>query len=196
MNLIWRQYSLINFFFLFSICFAINPVTNWIDSNKEILSHEIKSASFRIDIESKISNQLNNDSIFGNICIADQNKFRIDLNNRTIVSDGDTWKIYDVLSNQLFIQNPDKKLEKLLFSWSKIKKLKKIPIKKVNNNEYKVYLFDKNNNVRIFFNDNKIENILINNEDSNTKISYISLHKESRINLLVGNIETEIFDLR
>ena len=196
MNLIWRQYSLINVFFLFSICFAINPLSNWIDSNKDILSHKIKSASFRIDIESKISNQFNNDSIFGNICIADQNKFRIDLNNRTIISDGEKWKIYDVLSNQLFIQNPDKKLEKLLFSWSKIKKIKKIPIKKVNNNEYKVYLFDKNNNIRILFNDNKIENILINNEDWNTKISYISFHKESHIDLLVGNIETEIFDLR
>ena len=35
------------------------------------------------------------------------------------------WKSYDKRSDQIFIQEPDKKLEKALFSWVKVKKLMK-----------------------------------------------------------------------
>tara|TARA_B100001250_G_C19316206_1_gene578443 strand:- start:4 stop:570 length:567 start_codon:yes stop_codon:yes gene_type:complete len=188
---------LINFFILFTICFASNPINNWININEDILSNDIKSASMNLEINSIFSNQINNSSANIKIFLASDDKFRINFKNRIVVSDGKSWKVYDVYSNQLFIQGPDKKLEKILFSLSKIKRIKAFPVKKINDEEYEISLFDKSQSARLFFNyNNDLEYILIINDNLKIKISHIELKKENSINLLVGDENTEIFDLR
>tara|TARA_B100001250_G_scaffold261148_1_gene224947 strand:+ start:3689 stop:4279 length:591 start_codon:yes stop_codon:yes gene_type:complete len=196
MNLIWKPFFLINFLLLLTICFAFSSPNNWINNNKEILSSDLKSASINLEINSLSFQQIDNSSRSVKFFLAADKKFRIDFDNRIIVSNGKNWKIYDKTSNQLFIQNPDKKLEKLLFSWSKIKKIKTFVFKKINKNEYGFILFDKENSAKLIFNKNELVEILIANDDLEVKISDIVLSKEKSIDLTVGNIDSEIFDLR
>lgn len=196
MNLTWRLFFLINFLLLFTICFASSSPNNWIDNNKEILSSNLKSATINLEINSLSSNQIDNSSSSVKFILAADKKFRIDFDKRIVVSNGENWKIYDKISNQLFIQNPDKKLEKLLFSWSKIKKIKTFVFKKINKNEYDFILSNKENTAKLIFNKNELVEILIVNDDLEVKISDIVLSKEKSIDLTVGNIDSEIFDLR
>ena len=187
---------MIRYIWLFSLCFSSNSIDKWVDAHQDILSHNLKSASFQIEIDSKSLKNLSKTNL-AKIIIADKNKFRLELENRTIVSNGEFWKIYDILTDQIFLQEPDSDLESALFSWINPKKLKAIPIKKINSKEFKIILFNKNNNVRTFFNNqNNLEYILVLNEDSQIKISKIKLQKEDELNLNVGSINSEIFDLR
>tara|TARA_B100001250_G_C19447226_1_gene634391 strand:- start:22 stop:588 length:567 start_codon:yes stop_codon:yes gene_type:complete len=177
--------------------FASSPINNWFEKNKATLSNEFKSSSFYLEINSDFPDQLNSNSYWVKIFLAGENKFRIDFKNRIVVADKETWRVYDIISNQLFIQSPDKRLEKLLFSLSKIKKMKSFPVKKINNKEYEISFFDKSNKARLFFNYNDdLKYILIINDDLEIKISNIDLKKENSIDLLIGNEDTEIFDLR
>lgn len=196
MNHIWKQYSLIKFIFFFSFCFASNPLNSWIKNNKDILSNDFKSASIYLEIHSKFSDQFNNDEHWVKVYLGKNKKFRIEFKNRIVTSDGVTWRVYDQVSNQLFLQYPDKKIEKLLFSWSKINRIKAFPIKKINDQEYEIKLFDKDNFTRLYFNNNDLEKILTINKNLEIKISNIKLKKEKSIDLSIGNIDTEIFDLR
>ena len=49
------------------------------------------------------------------------------------------------------IQSPDKKIEKAITLWTKVKKLKKMPLSKENDGSYKSNLFGKENDIRIYF---------------------------------------------
>tara|TARA_B100000902_G_C27109969_1_gene813049 strand:+ start:170 stop:736 length:567 start_codon:yes stop_codon:yes gene_type:complete len=188
---------LINLVLFLTVCFASNPVDNWFEQNREVLSSNIKSASIHYEAKSQFYDQLNNTSSSIKIIFAENKKFRIAFENRIIVSDGTTWKVYNILSNQLFIQNPDKKLEKLLFVWFKLKKIKTFSAKKINDKEYEISFFETSNKARLFFNNiDDLQHVLIINDDLEIKISNIELKKENSIDLTVGNKNTEIFDLR
>ncbi len=63
-------------------------------------------------------------AVSGKITVGKKNKFRFEIGPRTVVSDGKVWKSYDARTDQIFIQEPDKQLEKSLFSWVEIKKIK------------------------------------------------------------------------
>ena len=86
---------MIKYCILFSICFATNSYDTWIDRYSHILESDIKSASFKISINSKNSKFVRDSIIVGSIVIDKDKKFRINLNSRSIVSDGLSWKSYD-----------------------------------------------------------------------------------------------------
>ena len=117
---------------------------------------------------------------------------------RTVVSDGRVWRSYDARTNQIFIQEPDKQLEKSLFSWAKYKRIKALPVKIANDGGYRITLLGKGNDVRAYFDPDsgELESIIIIQHDIKTVISKIILEKKDILDLAIGQKSTVTFDLR
>ena len=114
------------------------------------------------------------------------------------MSDGKVWKSYDSRTDQIFIQEPDKQLEKSLFSWVKIKNIKALPVKQKKDGGYQIKLLGKGNDVRAYFNPNtnNLESIIINQSEMRSELSHIILAEEKMINLEIGKQTSSSFDLR
>ena len=189
---------MIKFIFFFTICFAANPVNQWIDQNTEILKHDIKSVSFRLTVGVAIYPDKNDSMMSCKIIVGKNKQFRFEMGPRTVVSDGIVWKSYDKRTDQIFIQEPDKQLEKSLFSWVKLKKIKALPVKLESDGGYRLKLLGKENDVRAYFNpdSNELESIVIINSDIKSEISKITLAIEETLNLEIGRESSVSFDLR
>jgi len=122
---------MIKFIFFFTICFAANPLDQWIDQHAEILKQDIKSVSFQLTVNSEFNAGQNESTMSGKITVGNNKQFRFDMGSRTVVSDGKVWKSYDERTDQIFIQEPDKQLEKSLFSWVKLKKMSEKLVKDI-----------------------------------------------------------------
>ena len=114
------------------------------------------------------------------------------------MSDGKVWKSYDSRTDQIFIQEPDKQLEKSLFSWVKIKKIKALPIKQKKDGGYQIKLLDKGSDIRAYFNPNtnNLKSIVIIQDNMISELSHIALVVEKNLNLDIGNKTSSSFDLR
>ena len=182
---------------MISYLFA-RPVEKWIDEHRHIIRKDIKSVSFRIYTNSSLE-LFNEKQINGKIIIGKNKKFRYTMGPRVVISDGNVWKSYDSRTNQIFIQKPDKRLEKLLFSWINIKKLKALPVRKIDNGIYKIRLPGKNNDVMSYFNinTNHLDSIIIQSHNGiRTRISNIDLSVEDSVALNIGDNSSQVFDLR
>ena len=181
-----------------TLCFASNPIDDWIDEHKDILKEDIKSVSFQLKIETQYYSGQNDTIISGKITVGKKNKFRFEIGPRTVVSDGKVWKSYDSRTNQIFIQEPDKQLEKSLFSWVKIKKIQALPVKQKKDGGYQIKLLGKGNDVRAYFSPDfkTLKSIVFIQHDTKSKISQITLASEKNLNLEIGNESTSSFDLR
>ncbi len=186
------------YIFFLTWCFASNPIDGWIDKHKNILNKDIKSVSFHLKIETQYYPGQNDTLILGKITVGKKNKFRFEIGPRTVVSDGKVWKSYDSRTDQIFIQEPDKQLEKSLFSWVKIKKIKALPIKQKKDGGYQIKLLGKGNDVRAYFipNTNNLKSIVIIQGDMRSELSHITLVMEKNLNLEIGNESSSSFDLR
>jgi len=186
------------YIFFLTICFASNPIDGWIDEHKNILKEDIKSVSFQLKIETQYYSGQNDTLISGKITVGKGNKFRFEMGPRTVVSDGKVWKSYDSRTDQIFIQEPDKQLEKSLFSWTKIKKIKALPVKQKKDGGYQIKLLGKGNDVRVYFipNSNTLKSIVIIQGDMRSELSHITLVTEKILNLEIGNKNSSSFDLR
>ena len=200
MSLIWIILSMskLNIFFLTLTYLIANPFDNWVDQNKNVIKEKIKSVSFKIRLESGIDSK-EYKILNGQIVIGEKKQFRFEMGPRTVVSDGTLWKSYDDRTDQIFIQNPDKKLEKALFSWVKVKKLKSIPVQYMPNGSYKIKLFGTHNDIRAYFNaeTNILDSILIYPRDGfESKIFNISIAAAETLILDIGTESSDLFDLR
>ncbi|MBC8256531.1 MAG: hypothetical protein H8E85_04400 [Candidatus Marinimicrobia bacterium] len=186
------------YIFFLTLCFGSNPIDDWIDEHKIILKEDIKSVSFKLKIETQYFSGQNDTLISGKITVGKKNKFRFEIGPRTVVSDGKVWKSYDSRTNQIFIQDPDKQLEKSLFSWVKLKKLKALPIKQKKDGGYQIKLLGKGNDIRAYFSpDSKtLNSIVIIQHDMKSKLSQITFASEKNLILEIGNESTSSFDLR
>ena len=198
MNLTWTPFLVGKYIFFLTLCFASNPIDGWIDEHKNILNEDIKSVSFQLKIETQYYSGQNDTLIPGKITVGKKNKFRFEIGSRTVVSDGKVWKSYDSRTNQIFIQEPDKQLEKSLFSWVKIKKIKALPIKQKKDGGYQIKLLGKGNDVRAYFNPNtnNLKSIVIIQSEMRSELSHIFLAEEKMINLEIGKQTSSSFDLR
>ena len=189
---------MIKYFIFISICFAANPIDKWIDANAEILKHDIKSISFQLKIYSELFNIPEDSIISGKITVGKKKQFRFEMGPRTIVSDGIVWKSYDKRSNQIFIQKPDKQLEKLFFVWTKYKRMKALPVKLEEDGGYRLKLMEETNGVRAYFHPDsgELKSIKIVKSDIKSEITWITLASEKILKLDIGNKNTEIFDMR
>ena len=189
---------MIKFIFFFTICFAANPVNQWIDQNTEILKHDIKSVSFQLTVGTAIYPTKNDSIMSGKIIVGKNKQFRFEMGSRTVVSDGMVWKSYDKRTDQIFIQEPDKQLEKSLFSWVKLKKMNALPIKLEPDGGYRIKLLGGENDIRAYFNpdSNELESIVIINSDIKSEISKITFAIEETLNLEIGRESSVSFDLR
>ena len=189
---------MVKYCLLLTICFASNPIDDWIDRHKKILQEEIKSVSFQLNIQA-LNYSNNSDSLIsGKIIVGKKNKFRFELGPRIVVSDGKVWKSFDSRTNQIFFQDPDKQLEKSLFSWTKIKKIKALPVKQKEDGGYQIKLLGKENDIKAYFSTDtkKLISIVINQGDIISKLTQINLTTEDHLNLEIGNKNTRSFDLR
>ena len=198
MNLTWIPFLVGKYIFFLTLCFASNPIDGWIDEHKNILKEDIKSVSFQLKIETQYYSGQNDILIPGKITVGKKNKFRFEIGPRTVVSDGKVWKSYDSRTDQIFIQEPDKQLEKSLFSWVKIKKIKALPVKQKKDGGYQIKLLGKGNDVRAYFNPNtnNLKSIVIIQSEMRSELSHIFLIEEKMINLEIGKQTSSIFDLR
>ena len=187
------------FYFLLLITFLIaNPFDKWIDQNKNVIKEKIKSVSFQIKIKSDLDSK-SNEILNGKIVMGEKKKFRFEMGTRTVVSDGTLWKSFDKRTNQIFIQEPDKKLEKVLFSWVKVNKLKALPVQNKPDGSYKIQLFGNDNDVRTYFNSatNVLDSILIKPRNGlRSTIFNISISAADSVFLDIGTKSSELFDLR
>lgn len=183
------------YIFFLTLCFASNQFDGWIDEHKNILNKDIKSVSFQLKIETQYYSGQNDTLIPGKITIGKKNKFRFEIGPRTVVSNGKVWKSYDARTDQIFIQEPDKQLEKSLFSWVKIKAF---PIKQKKDGGYQIELLGKGNDIRAYFhpNTNNIKSIVIIQSEMRSELSHILLTEEKMINLEIGKQTSSSFDLR
>ena len=189
---------MIKYLLMFTICLAANPLDRWVDLNAEILQENIKSVSFQLSVESGLNSEFLDGVLTGKIVIGKNKQFRYELGHRTVISDGEVWKSYDERTDQIFIQNPNKKLEKLLFSWVKIKKIKSLHIKIESDGSCRIKLLGNKNDVRVYFNEdsNEIESIIIKQGDIRSEISKIKIAVGDTISLNIGSINSVSFDLR
>jgi hypothetical protein len=190
--------SKLNIFFLTLTYLIANPLDDWVDQNKNVIKEKIKSVSFKIRLESGIDSK-EYKILNGQIVIGERKQFRFEMGPRTVVSDGTLWKSYDDRTDQIFIQEPDKKMEKALFSWVKVKKLKSLPVKYNPDGSYKIKLIGNNNDVRAYFNSdtNVLDSILISTRDGfGSKIFNISISVADSVILDIGTKSSELFDLR
>ena len=175
-----------------------NPLDDWVDQNKNVIKEKIKSVSFKIRLESGIdSNEYK--ILNGQIVIGEKKQFRFEMGPRTVVSDGTLWKSYDERTDQIFIQNPDKKLEKALFSWVKVQKLKALPVQSMSDGSCKIKLLGKENDVRAYFNPdtNILDSIIILPRDGfGSKIFNINIDAANAVELDIGTKSSALFDLR
>ena len=175
-----------------------NPFDTWVDQNKNVINKKIKSVSFQISLRSGFDLEKNK-ILNGQIVIGNNKQFRFEMGTRTVISDGTLWKSYDERTDQIFIQDPDKKLEKALFSWTKVKKLKNLPIRNKPDGSYKIKLFSNNNDVRAYFNSvtNDLDSILISQRNGfQSKIINISITEADSVLLNIGTESSTLFDLR
>ena len=186
------------YIYFLSLCFASNPIDSWIDEHKDILNEDIKSVSFRLKIKTQYFSGQDDTLILGKITVDKENKFRFEIGPRTVVSDGNVWKSYDLRTDQIFIQEPDKQLEKSLFSWANIKKIKALPIKQKKDGGYQIKLLGKGNDIRAYFNPytNNLKSIVIIQSEMRSELSHIILAEEKMINLEIGKQTSSSFDLR
>ena len=186
------------YFFLITSFMVANSFDDWVNQNKDVIKEKTKVASFQIRVESiEASNEQN--LIDGQIIIGENKQFRFEMGPRTVVSDGQTWKSHDKRTNQIFIQEPDKKLEKALFSWVKVNKLKALPLKKKSDGSYKINVFGKNNDIRAYLNSNTnvLDSILVMPVNGlKSTILNISILPADSVVLDIGTSSSEFFDLR
>ena len=131
---------MIRFILCFTICFAANPLDQWIDQHAEFLKQDIKSVSFQLTVNSIFNAGQNESTMSGKITVGNNKQFRFDMGSRTVVSDGKVWKSYDERTDQIFIQEPDKQLEKSLFSCVKLIKIKALPVTLESDGGYRIKL--------------------------------------------------------
>ena len=175
-----------------------NSVSKWIDVNRNIIRENIKSVSFQFSTKSNLT-LYNKKQINGNIIVGENKKFRYEMGPRVVISDGKVWKSYDARTDQIFIQKPDKKLEKILFSWIKVKKLKALPIKKIDKGIYKIKLPGKNNDIISYFNiaTNHLDSLVTSSQNGfRAKIFNINLSVADSVLLNIGTSSSQVFDLR
>ena len=189
---------MIKFIFYLTTCFATNPLGQWINQHEEILKQDIKSVSFQLNVNSEFYAGKHDSTMLGKITVGKKKQFRFEMGYRTVVSNGKVWKSYDERTDQIFIQEPDKQLEKSLFSWVKLRKIKSMPLKLESDGGYRITLLGKENNVRAYFNpgSNKLESVVIFQSDIKSEISNITLAIEDTLNLEIGRESSTSFDLR
>ena len=182
----------------FTICFAANPLDQWIDQHAEFLKQDIKSVSFQLTINSEFYTGQDESTMSGKITLGNNKQFRFDMGSRTVVSDGKVWKSYDERTDQIFIQEPDKQLEKSLFSWVKLKKIKALPVTLESDGGYRIKLLGNKNDVRAYFNSdtNVLNSIVITQSETRSEISNIILNIKDSLNLYIGRESSSTFDLR
>ena len=189
---------MIKFLIFISICIAENPVDHWIDKHADILKDDIKSISFKLNIESKLFKTQGDSLMSGKIIVGKKKNFRFEMGPRTVVSDGKVWKSYDARTNQILIQDPDKQLEKSIFAWVKYKNIKVLPVKLENDGGFRLKLLGKENDVRAYFypDSGELKSITIVQSDITSEITNVILSSEKLLDLNIGNKETVTFDLR
>jgi len=189
---------MIKYLIFFSVCLASNPVDDWIDEHVDILESNIKSVSFQFSIYSESFNIPEDSVIVSKIIVGKKKQFRFEMGPRIVVSNGLIWKSYDARSNQIFIQSPDKQLEKSLFAWVKYKRIKALPAKLESDGGYRLNLLGKENDVRTYFysDSNVLKSIIIKQNGFQLEISKISLAIEEHLDLNIGNDKSITFDLR
>ena len=189
---------MIRFILCFTICFAANPLDQWIDQHAEFLKQDIKSVSFQLTVNSEFYEGQYESTMSGKIVVGENKQFRFEMGSRTVASDGKVWKSYDERTDQIFIQKPDKQLEKSLFSWVKLKKIKALPVTLESDGGYRIKLLGKKNDVRAYFNSdtNVLNSIVITQSETRSEISNIILNIGDSLNLDIGRESSSVFDLR
>ena len=186
------------YLFLIITHLIANPFDAWVDQNKNVLNKTIKSVSFQIRLAARLDSK-EEKILNGQIVVGGKNQFRYEMGPRTVISDGTIWKSYDERTDQVFIQKPDKKLEKALFAWTKVKKLKAIRVKNKPDGSCKIKLFGKKNDIQAYFNSdtNVLDSILISPRNGfEFKIFNISIESADSVSLTIGTESTTFFDLR
>ena len=186
------------YLFLIITHLIANPFDAWVDQNKNVLNKTIKSVSFQIRLAARLDSK-EEKILNGQIVVGGKNQFRYEMGPRTVISDGTIWKSYDERTDQVFIQKPDKKLEKALFAWTKVKKLKAISVINKPDGSCKIKLFGKNNDIQAYFNSdtNVLDSILISTRNGfESKIFNISIESADSVSLTIGTESTTFFDLR
>ena len=187
---------MIKLFLLLSFCCASNSLDRWIVKNKEIFKNDIKSISFDISTDSKKVDILYDSTVSIKLFIQ-HNNFRFEMGSRVVLSDGEIWKIYDSRTNQIFIQSPNKKIEKIFSLWFDFKKIKAMPLKLQNDGSYSLLLFN-DYEIAIYFShdSDNLESIYFIHDDVEYIINNLNFIKEEYLDFTLGNQKSEIFDLR
>ena len=189
---------MIKYFFLISCFLYSNPFLQWINEHSDILNKEIKSINFTLKIHSNDFTFKEDSVLIGKLIVNNKKQFRFELGPRIIISNGKYWKSYDLRTNQIILHEKDKKIEKTLLSLFKYKYLKSVPIKLIDENNYTIKFFDKWTRTTFSFESGTIgiKRVIVKYDNNISEISSISLKEELRINLEIGDKNTEIFDFR
>ena len=89
-------------------------------------------------------------------------------------------------------------MEKSLFSWVKLKKMKALSAKLEADGGYRINFLGEKKDVRVYFNSdsNELESVIIIQSDIKSEFSKIILLAEKKLNLDIGRETSSSFDLR
>ena len=189
---------MIKIIFFVSLGFSNIHFNTWLENHDEIIKSDNIFITFDVILDSKLINSLSGNSLKCSINFWDNDNFRIEIGPRIIISNGKVWHLYDVRTNQIFIQNPDKQINRLLLNWFKGNRIKKLPIKQKINIKYVLIFPNFKYKIKLFFDEYKydLDSLFIINNGLKTIITNINWSTNQTLDLEIGNDKSEVFDLR
>ena len=183
---------------LINILFS-NELSNWINSNQDIINSRLYKFSFYQKVISNIAGSYHyNLDTTSNIIIF-REEVRHDFFDRVIIANKDSVKILNKNNNQLFIDYPNENYN-LLLEVSLFEFLDFFEFTKDKNLNYYYGEFNDNTNIKIYFENKDISLIEIFNNNLNIEIFNIKLSRIDSLEIKnyfnLGNNSLSVFDLR
>lgn len=142
-----------------SVLIGKTEINNRIDTYMNILESNPLEIAFDYEITSEYFDKTES----WHLIIDSSQKFRIQMGPKTLVSDGIDWRMYDVRTNQILIQDRDTLFEKSIMQWFQKDFTDSLDIIKINAMEYSLFIYDAVK-VNIFLNLEEIKVTFIDGE--------------------------------
>ena len=184
-------------FCLFNFIFS-NSLSDWLNSNKDIINSGSYKISFNQELQSFIAgSDYSNIDSSANI-IFFKNKIRYENKNKIIIASENNLKLVNKKNNQIFIDHIDYRYTSLLKT-NFIDLISDNILTDENNNLYKIQ-FEGFSDLNVYMENNKISMIKYFDNNMNIKISNIYISQLDTVDassfFKVDNSSSSIFDLR
>ena len=185
------------FFFLINILIP-NAMSEWIDSNKDIIDSRLYQISFHQRFESLIGGSTHYISDTCRVVYC-RDKIKYESSNKIVIIDKGLLKMLNKHTNQLFIDNINN-MYRMLLNSNLLDILIESEFVSSADSDYYYIEYDSVTKFKIYFSNNNISMIDISYDNINTKLSNIKLSSIDTTYIVdyftINNDSLDVFDLR